>query len=201
MRSRMYKQPIILLSLLVVAFTACEKNETGKTPANHIIASENLAIPADVTVPENLPAGNSRVATYYAEGVQKYKAQPKPGTQPVTYEWVFVAPKADLYDISNHKVGTHSAGPNWILNANTDIIYAQHFAPAKTAPSPDGASIDWLLLKPKDGTTPTGKFTDVAYIQRIATRGGKAPLTMPATGSDTVDVYYTAIYRFTKKNL
>jgi hypothetical protein len=65
-----------------------------------------------VDVPENLPYGNTRVATYYAVGVQKYKAREKAGSYPLAYEWVFVAPQADLYDATNAKVGTHGAGPS-----------------------------------------------------------------------------------------
>ncbi|HEX7844800.1 MAG TPA: DUF3455 domain-containing protein, partial [Chitinophagaceae bacterium] len=81
-----------------------------------------------------------------------------------------------------------------------DSIFAQQFSPARTAPSPDAGSIDWLLLKPKAGTTPTGIFADVDYIQRIATKGGKAPLTAPASINETVDVKYKTVYRFTKIN-
>jgi hypothetical protein len=53
---------------------------------------------------------------------------------------------------------------------------------------------------PKIGKAPTGIFADVSYIQRIATKGGKAPATAPVSASDTIDVHYTAVYRFTKKN-
>jgi hypothetical protein len=159
-----------------------------------------VVIPGNVELPNNLPHGNTRVATYYAEGVQKYRAQQKPGSDPVTYEWVFVAPKADLYDASNRKVGTHTAGPSWQLSGSADSIFAQHFIPAKTAPSPDPKSIDWLLLAPKTGKTPTGIFKDVAYIQRIVTQGGKAPSILPTAVTDTIDVKYTAIYRLSKKS-
>ncbi|HET9747637.1 MAG TPA: DUF3455 domain-containing protein [Chitinophagaceae bacterium] len=171
----------------------------GNSPAAHIAASENLAIPAAVSVPDNLPNGNTRVATYYGLGVQKYKARIKAGSDPVAYEWVFVAPQADLYDITNTKVGTHGAGPFW-TTSSSDSIFAQHFTPARTAPSEDPESIDWLLLKPKAGTTPTGIFAEVDYIQRIATKGGKAPLTPPASITDTADVKYKTVYRFTKMN-
>ena len=171
----------------------------GNSPAAHIIASENLTIPAIVSVPENLPNGNTRVATYYAVGVQKYKARIKAGSDPVSYEWVFVAPQADLYDITNAKVGTHGAGPFWSTSP-IDSIFGQQFSPARTAPSPDPESIDWLLLMPKVGTTPTGIFADVDFIQRIATKGGKAPLTPPTSLSETVDVKYKTVYRFTKVN-
>jgi len=179
--------------------TGSSLQANGNSPAAHISASENLAIPASVNVPENLPNWTSRVATYYAVGVQKYKARKKSGSDPVVYEWVFVAPKADLYDIFNANVGTHGAGPFWQISP-LDSIFGQQFTPAKTAPSEDPESIDWLLLMPKIGTTPTGIFADVDYIQRIATKGGKAPLTPPSDIDETIDVKYKAVYRFTKIN-
>ena len=169
----------------------------GNSAAAHIAASENLTIPAAVALPEN-PNGNSRVATYYAVGVQKYKAREKAGS-PGVYEWAFVAPQADLYIASNDKVGVHGAGPFWSVSP-LDSIFAQQFSPARTAPSEDPGSIDWLLLKTKDGTTPTGLFANVDYIQRIATKGGKAPLTPPTSANETIDVKYKAVYRFSEKN-
>ena len=182
---------------LIINSTSVEAN--GNSPAAHIAASENLEIPSAVAIPENLPNGNSRVATYYAVGVQKYKARIKAGSDPVSYEWVFVAPQADLYDISNAKVGTHGAGPFWTISP-ADSIFGQHFSPARTAPSPDLESIDWLLLMPKIGKAPTGIFADVDYIQRIATKGGKAPLAPPTSLTQTADVKYKTVYRFTKIN-
>jgi hypothetical protein len=168
----------------------------GNAAAAHLKASEKLVIPAAIDLPTNLPGGNVRVATYYAEGVQKYKAVQK-GNHPVTFEWALVAPDAILYDFSNAKKGTHGAGPFWALSP-TDSVFGQHFNPVRTAPSPDAGSIDWLLLKPKSGTTPTGVFANVAYIQRIATKGGKAPLTPPLKITDTVAIQYKAVYRFSE---
>ena len=72
-------------------------------PAYHIAQSEKLVIPEAIELPANLPAGNARVETYFAEGVQKYKAQRVAGSDPAIYEWVFVAPQADLYDRTNKK--------------------------------------------------------------------------------------------------
>lgn len=170
----------------------------GNVAAAHLAASETLEIPSAVALPENLPGGNTRVATYYAVGVQKYKARIKPGTSDVL-EWVFVAPQADLYDGANTKIGTHGAGPVWKLFTQ-DSIVAMHFLPMRTAPSNDPESIDWLLLQPKTGITPTGIFADVDYIQRIATKGGKAPVTPPASLDATADVKYKAIYRISRIN-
>lgn len=183
---------IFILALLA----SCKKEDSfdHNSPLYKIKESETLTIPAEVELPANLPSGNARVATYYAKGVQKYKAQLKAGGG---YEWVLVAPHADLYDSNNQKVGFHGAGPVWTISS-ADSIFAQHFAPARTA-TPDANSIPWLLLMPKTGKTPTGIFADVDYIQRIATTGGKAPATPPQTATDTKDVSYTAIYRFSKR--
>jgi hypothetical protein len=177
---------------------SCKKEKDPTSPALKISESETLIIPAAIDLPANAPGGNSRVATYYAEGVQKYKSQQKAGSSPATYEWVFVAPQADLYDASNNKVGTHTAGPTWQLFGTADSIHGQAFSPAKSAPGADPGSIDWLLLTLKK--VPTGIFANVSYIQRIATTGGKAPATLPTGAGQTADVKYTAIYRFTRKN-
>lgn len=201
MKRNLFRQTALGLIALGCLTIACrhDKHDKLKTPADYLRESEAVLMPAIVDLPDNSPKGNVRVATYYAEGVQKYKAQPKAGTNPVQYEWVFVAPQADLYDASNKKVGTHGAGPFWQL-LPTDSLFAQPFSPAKNAPSPDAGSIDWLLLKPKVGTTPTGLFAGVEYIQRIATGGEKAPLIPPASATETADIKYIAVYRFSKKN-
>lgn len=169
--------------------TAAKK---GNKPGDYIKASEDLAIPFDVAVPE----GSTRVATFYAEGVQRYKAQEVAGL-PGIYQWVFVGPRADLYAHNNKLVGTHGSGPHWTLSAQ-DSIFGQHFAPARTAPSSNAGSIDWLLLKPKAGITPTGIFQDVTFIQRIATEGGKAPALPPLNLTDVAEVPYKAVYRFSR---
>lgn len=191
---------IVLPILLVMMLTSCTRNVPPDTtsPAYQIGESEKLVIPDAIELPANA-AGNTRIATFYADGYQKYKAQEIAGSSPVAYQWVLVAPLADLYDASNQKVGTHSIGPTWQLSP-TDSLYGQAFNPAKAAASPDASSIDWLQLQAKPGTVPTGIFANATYIQRIATKGGKAPATAPTNASETVNVHYTAIYRITKKN-
>ena len=192
---------MLLMPLLVAVWLLSCKKETQtdtSSPAYHIAESEKLAIPAAIDLPAQTK-GLTRIATFYAEGVQKYKSQLKAGSMPATYEWVFVAPQADLFDATNKKVGSHGAGPFWQLSA-ADSIFAQPFTPPKSAPSDAPINIDWLLLMPKQGKVPTGIFVDVSYIQRIATKGGKAPITLPVRADETAEIPYTAIYRFTKKN-
>ncbi|HEY1869732.1 MAG TPA: DUF3455 domain-containing protein, partial [Chitinophagaceae bacterium] len=143
----------VLCSAILFSCKKSDKMSDPNSPASHIAESEKLIIPASVDLPANLPNGNERVATFYAVGVQKYKAQEVTGSSPVAYQWAFVAPQADLYDVSNKKVGTHSAGPTWQLSA-VDSMFGQSFTPARTAPGEDATSIDWLLLMLKQGKTP-----------------------------------------------
>ena len=201
MQHHQFGKMLLSMALFSIIAASCSHDhEIDNNTASHFIQqSESLTLPASIDVPANLPNGNQRVASFYAVGVQKYKAQQIAGSNPVAYQWVFVAPQADLYDATNQKVGTHSAGPTWQLSA-ADSIFGQQFTPAKFAPSPDANSIDWLLLMPKTGKAPTGFFAQVSYIQRIATNGGKAPAVTPVSPDQTVDVPYTAVYRFTRKN-
>lgn len=198
-KQNQFSKFVLIILFLSAVVTSCSRDKDIVdivSPAYHISESEKVVIPDAVSLPAN--GGNTtRVATYYATGVQKYKAMPKAGTN--EFEWVFVAPYAELYDAANRHVGTHSAGPTWQLSPG-DSIYAQPFTPAKTAASTEAGTIDWLLLMAKDGKTPTGVFTNVYYIQRIATKGGKAPATPPTIAGSAIDVPYTAVYRFTKKN-
>ena len=192
---------ISILMCIIGASCTRHKQEVVDTdsPAFQITESEKLIIPDAIKLPDNSPGGNTRVLTFFADGVQKYKAQEIPNSNPVAYQWAFVAPQADLYDLTNRKVGNHSQGPAWQLSI-LDSMYGQAFSPPRAAVSPDPGSIDWLLLMPKTDKPPTGAFAGVEYLQRIDTRGGKAPATPPTSAAQTIDVHYTAIYRFSKKN-
>ena len=50
---------------------AISGNENTKSPSAHIEASEKLQMPVSIELPANLPAGNSTVPTFFAEGVEK----------------------------------------------------------------------------------------------------------------------------------
>lgn len=201
MKKNFYSVQWMAVSLLLLLLTSCAKEHTHTmVPADFIRQSEALNIPAAVALPSNAPYGNTRLATFYAVGVQKYKARQKAGSEQGQYEWVLAGPKADLYDESNSIVGMHAAGPYWKLFLG-GIIEGAPFDPARSAPGTDANSIDWLLLQPKPGTFSSGIFQKTDYIQRIATTGGKAPAAAPLSLTDTVDVPYTAVYRFSRKNI
>jgi len=189
-----------IIALFTLLFFACTDHvlpEPG-TPSEEIKRIESLKIPPQIVLPEQA-TGYTVVDIYFATGVQKYRAQIKAGSHPETLEWIFVAPEADLYDRHNAKIGSHFAGPSWQLTAGKDLFVAQAFSPAKAA-TVNIDSIDWLLLMRKPGTTPTGIFQDVDYVQRLGTKGGKAPLELPISLTQTVDVPYTAVYVFSKIN-
>ena len=61
--------------------------------------------------------------------------------------------------------------------------------------SPDPKSIPWLKLVATPTPNTTGVFSNVAFIQRVDTRGGLAP-TGTCTAPTTVAVDYTANYVF-----
>jgi hypothetical protein len=190
--------PLVLLQGFLISCTDHE-NPKPLTPADHILVSETLTMPDAFSLPPN-QKGYQSVATYYAVGVQKYKAQVKAGSGPVQFEWVFVMPQADLYDASNAKIGTHYAGPSWKITGTGDTIMGQAFTPAKSHSNQPG-SIDWLLLSNKAGQESMGIFHGVGYIFRIATTGGRAPALAPTELTATADIPYTAVYRFVKRVL
>jgi hypothetical protein len=191
----------VVILFLISLLPACTDHidPENSTPADEIKAIETLKLPAELVLPDQ-PNGYTVAPVYFAKGVQKYKAQIKAGSNPETYEWAFVAPEADLYDIHNAKIGMHFAGPSWKITASSDLIMSQAFSPVK-AVNVATQSIDWLLLMVKSGTTPTGIFENVDYIHRLKTKGGQAPSTPPTSLSQTADVPYTAVYVFSKINL
>jgi len=192
-----FSSPLWIVAFILSTMISCtQDDETDPdSPGFHISESEKLVVPVEVGLPNS---ENTRVATFYATGVQIYNARQKPDSDPAEYEWVFVSPSATLFNDKNEQVGTHFAGPSWQLESG-DRINGQQFTPARVK-NMASSSIDWLLLMPKVGSTPTGIFEDVIYIQRIATTGGKAPATPPTSASETIGVDYTAVYRFTKGN-
>jgi hypothetical protein len=110
--------------------------------------------------------------------------------------WVFVAPEATLY-AGAESVGTHGAGPSWRWKDGSAITGKLLI----TQPSPDRASIPWLLLaaSPAIDSAPTGMLAHVTYVRRSDTHGG-----MPPTGCDArhlgavARVPYAATYTFYK---
>jgi hypothetical protein len=137
-------------------------------------------------VPDNLkPPGNESLAQRaMAAGDQIYTCGGS--------SWVFTRPDAKLFAESGKEIGSHFAGPTWEWFDGSRVMGRPV---ANATPDPD--SIPWLLLTATDHQG-GGAMSHVSSIQRLSTKGGKAP----ASGCDAshkgeeTRAHYTAIYVF-----
>jgi hypothetical protein len=148
-----------------------------------------------VKVPDKLkPGANESLAMIVAaKGVQIYDCRAKKDPVVGGYEWVFVAPEADLFDARGSRIGRHYAGPHWESTDGSKILGA--VKERADAPAPD--AIPWLLLSAKS-VGPAGSFSKVTAIQRVNTVGGVAPkagCTFAEAGT-AARINYTADYYF-----
>jgi Protein of unknown function (DUF3455) len=121
-----------------------------------MVACGSMQTPTSVVdVPAKLrpSAGESLALIVPAKGVQIYECRAKK-EQAEQYEWAFVAPEADLFDVRGAKIGKHYAGPNW--------------------ESIDGSKISGALKERADAPR-SGSFSKITSIQRVNTVGGVAP--------------------------
>ena len=135
------------------------------------------------------PSNEQLVLQVHAKGDQIYSCK----TEGQQAGWTLKAPDAQLFDKDGKAFGKHSAGPSWEASDGSRVVGKA----AANAPSPDPDSIAWLLVKvvSHEGE---GVLTRITSIQRINTKGGKAP----ASGCDAahagqeVRVPYSADYLF-----
>ena len=132
------------------------------------------------------PPGVHSVLEAKGVGFQIYTCTDTP-TGP---KWVLTAPDAKLLDASGKTIGSHFAGPTWKLEDGSQVQGER----IGSRPAPEAGSVAWLLLRAKAGTG-TGKFANIAFIQRTETHGGAAAESACTTG-DTSRVPYTATYTF-----
>jgi len=119
-------------------------------------------VPAALRVPE----GAKLVAHLKGTGDQVYKCTAS-GT---AYSWALQRPDAKLKETSGADAGTHGAGPSWTAKDGSTVS-------AKKVAQADAAAADAVpsLLLQATSTAGKGRFSEVTYIQRLGTKGGKAP--------------------------
>ena len=125
----------------------------------------------------------------HAKGDQIYTCKEESGQ----FAWTLKAPDAQLFDKDGKPFGKHFAGPSWEANDGSRVTGKA----VANAPSPNADSVAWLLLQvlTHEGI---GVLSRVASIQRLDTKGGKAP----ASGCDATHagqehrVAYSADYLF-----
>jgi hypothetical protein len=135
------------------------------------------------------PAGEQLLLQVHAKGDQVYIC--KEGS--TEFSWALKAPDAQLFDKDGKPFGKHFAGPSWEANDGSRVTGKA----VANVPSPDADSIPWLLVNvvSHEGS---GALSRATSIQRLNTKGGKAP----ASGCDSVHagqevrIAYSADYLF-----
>ena len=141
-------------------------------------------------VPQNLqpPANEQLLLEVHAKGDQIYVCKGDGGQ----FVWTLKAPEAQLFDKDGKLFGKHFAGPSWEAKDGSRVT-----GKAVANASVDPESIPWLLVNIV-GHEGSGVLSKASSIQRLNTKGGKAP----ASGCDAarvgqeVRVAYTADYLF-----
>lgn len=143
------------------------------------------AIPATLSPPSN----EQLLFQVHAKGDQIYSCK----ADGDNFAWTLKGPEAQLSDKDGKPFGRHYAGPTWEANDGSKVTGKA----AANAPAPDKDSIPWLLITVVSHSG-EGVLSRVTSIQRLNTKGGKAP----AGGCDTANagtekrVPYTADYAF-----
>ncbi len=135
------------------------------------------------------PANERLLLQVHAKGDQVYICQ-EGATQ---FSWALKAPDAQLFDKDGKPFGKHFVGPAWEATDGSRVTGKA----VANVPSPDPDSIPWLLVSvvSHEGK---GVLSRVTTIQRLNTKGGKAP----ASGCDSthtgqeIRVPYSADYLF-----
>ena len=170
------------------------RNSTRRLAAAILLATASAVVvfsAAAQEVPQQIqpPANEQVLLRVHAKGDQVYTCKAD-GAQ---FTWTLKAPDAQLFDKDGKPFGKHFAGPSWEANDGSRVTGKA----IANAPSPDSDSIPWLLVNvlTHDGS---GVLSRATTIQRINTKGGKAP----ASGCDAthagqeVRVPYSADYVF-----
>lgn len=151
---------------------------------------------ADLPDAIKVPAGHKVSMETTGVGEITYECKVKASNANET-EWVFVGPKAVLNDRSGKQVGTYFGPPaTWEAKDGSKVTGTQ----LAVAPSSAG-NLPYQLVKanPAEGK---GAMTGVAYIQRVALKGGVAPTTACAAANKGAKevVKYQADYIFWAAN-
>ena len=135
------------------------------------------------------PSSEQLLLQVHARGDQIYTCK-SDGAQ---FTWTLKAPDAQLFDKHGKPFGKHFLGPSWEANDGSRVTGKA----VANAPSPNADSIPCLQINilSHDGN---GVLSHATTIQRVKTKGGKAP----ASGCNAshvgqeVRVPYSADYRF-----
>src|SRR5262245_19052229 len=157
------------------------------------VASQEQPVVPDVPKEIAVPPGHKLLFKMEAKGVQIYKAVEGKGG---ALEWVLEAPLADLFEEKGAKAGWHYEGPSWEA-VDGSMVVRDKTEDVKSVPAPKSKEdIPWLLLKVMAAEGKEGNLSPAVYIQRLQTKGGKAPRELPKRVGTKIGVEYRAVYYF-----
>jgi Protein of unknown function (DUF3455) len=147
---------------------------------------------SDVPAKLKVPSGNALILKTPAKGVQIYVCQPQANDNS-KFEWTLKAPEANLSNEAGALMGKHYGGPTWEYKDGSKVVGEVK----ERLDSPDTSAIPWLLLSAKSHEG-NGIFSKVTYIQRLNTKGGKAPNAGcdASKQNSTIRVDYTTDYYY-----
>ena len=153
---------------------------------------------AQAGLPDSIKVPDGHKVAMHTTGIGEitYECRDKANAAGQT-EWTFVGPKAVLNDRNGQQVGTYFGPPaTWQAKDGSTITGTQ----LAVAPSSPG-NLPYQLVKanPAEGK---GAMSGVAYIQRVALKGGVAPATPCTTANKGAKemVKYQADYLFWAAN-
>jgi hypothetical protein len=155
---------------------------------------QETAVPASVQV----PAGSKLLLRVKGRGVQMYTCQSS-AADSTQYTWVLLEAKALLYAGAEYggKTVRHYFNtkhhPVWETEDGSSVEGTK----LQQADAPDAGAIPWLLLK-ASSSSGAGPIASTAFIQRINTKGGKAPADRADVSQkgQKIEVAYSAEYLF-----
>jgi len=163
-------------------------------PAAPAPAPAAASKPAPPETPDTIKAPNpaALASKGNATGAQVYVCGPSKDDKK-KFEWTLKAPDATLTDDAGKPFAKHYAGPTWEAPDGSKVVGALK---AKVD-APDASAIPWLLLEAKSNEG-QGVFTNIGWVQRVQTVGGKAPSTGCDKAHDGTEtrVDYRATYYF-----
>jgi hypothetical protein len=195
-----------ILLLACVAILAGALMAAMQQPAH---ANRDLVPPP---VPSNLEvsAGNKLFLVGHATGTQQYICLPSGSS----FAWTLFGPQATLFKDNAKQIITHFLSPNpsesdmpratWQHSNDTSAVWAMAIASSSDPYFVEPDAIPWLLLEvvgDQHGPTGGARLTRTAFIQRLNTSGGIAPLSGCAVSTDIGTralVPYMADYFFYK---
>jgi len=143
-----------------------------------LLAFSALSVAGAPKIPDELkvPAGEKLVLKAHATGFQIYTCK---AAGDRAAQWELKGPEADLHDRKGAVIGHHFAGPTWKHKDGSEVMGKA----SAHVDSPDADSIAWLLVS-ATGHTGEGVLAKVSNIQRINTKGGKAPAAAECTAAN-----------------